>query len=283
MKDIIKNFIGKLGYSIQPVSSHSPVDLRNRIEQPLEARYFARKSVFIINVNPEDCIVLWRFNCGKKGNNPLVQFVMDYIESGQTTYSGSILEIFYQEYQPKNVAELFSLEGELHSELTQLPAFGMVFPWEKSSMQSKLNHRERFVKEETKKRGKVLSIEHGSPFHGPISKERGNQQARTLIKLTDSFRGNGYQRRDELDGDILASVLVREKECKYLVKDGYHRVSVLSGLGHENIPVRILPTSIPAFIYRDEAEYWPNVRNGLYTIGQSLKIFDTMFEAKGSY
>jgi hypothetical protein len=283
MKNILKSIFDKLGYRIQRKESVIPKDLRGQVRNPFFANYYARKHQFLINADFKKCIILRRFSCEKTGNNPLVNTVTDYIENGHISYSGSKLEDFYNTCTPQNVAALYNLEGKLHDDLVQLSATSFVSPWENANMESKKEFRERHIKIVSKSRGKELSLDHGWGTIGPISKERGMLEVKTLVELTKSINDKGYIRGNGSAEDIQATTLVDGSDYKYVVLNGSHRISVLSALDYKFAPVRVLPTCIPAFIYRREVDYWPNVKNELYTRDQALKIFDSIFKGDGSY
>ncbi len=283
MKNLVKSALDIFGYSIVNSQTITPKDLRGEVIDPRVAKYSAKKSSFILEAQPGKCIVLYRFSCDKNGRNPFIKTMVRYLENGNIRYSNSELEYFYNTCQPQNVAEMFNLEGDLHKNLTDLPVNWIVFPWENCAMSEKKVFRQHNVKAESLKRGNELSLKDGYGFVGPISKERGELEISTLINLTNSIQKNGYNRGMGPDGDIKASVLIDGDDYKFFIKDGNHRVSVLSALGFETIPLRILPSDVPAFIYRDEVNFWANVQSGLYTRNQALKVFDTIFASEGKY
>ncbi len=281
MKKAIKLILDKFGYAVVDATETVPKDLRGKIKDPRLAKYAARKAFFLIDADLNKCISFFRFLCEKNGNNPFIQTVKEYLQNGDTRYGGSKLEHYYDK-SPVNVAEMYNLEGKIHEDLIQFPASCVVFPWENCGMRDRQKFREKHVKKETKRRGNKLSFEDGYGFVGPTSKERGELEVSTLVELTKSIQENDYQRGNGHTEDIIASVLIRGTDYKYFLKDGNHRISVLAALGYETVPLRILPTSVPAFIYRDEVQFWPNVRSGLYTESQALKIFDIIFEGRAT-
>lgn len=279
MKKAIKLIFDKLGYAVVDATQNAPEDLRGKIKDPRLAKYAARSPLFLIDAEVHKCTAFFRFSCGRDGNNPFIQTVKDYLKNGNIRYSGSKLEHYYND-SPANVAEMYSLEGELHEDLLTFPPGCVVFPWENCGMAARKEFREVQVKRETNRRGNKLSFQDGYGFVGPTNKERGELEVSTLVELTKSIQKNNYNRGNGHNEDIKASVLINGNDYQYFIKDGNHRITVLSALGHETAPVRVLPTSIPAFIYRGEAKFWPNVRNGIYTESQALKIFDTIFAGK---
>lgn len=281
MREFLKSIFEKLGYVVISKESIEPIDLRGQVKNPILAKYIARKHTFLINADFEKCIALFRFSCEKTGNNPLVKTVNNYLQDGSISYSNSELKNFYNRCKPRNVAEMFDLEGECNEDLVTYPANCVVFPWENATMKGRREFRKKFAKYETRQRGKELSMQHGWGITGPASTEWGELEVDTLIELAKSIGKNGYHRGNDHGEDINASVLVNGKDYKYFIHDGNHRISVLSSLDFKTAPLRIMPTSVPSFIYRDEVNFWPNVKRGLYTKEQALKIFDTIFKGRG--
>jgi len=283
MKSVLKSAIGRLGYKIYSKKSVIPADLSGQIDNPLLAKYAARNKSFLIDADFENCIGLYQYSCEKYGDNPLVNTITDYLKNGMDGFEGSKLEDFYHHCSPDSAAEWFNLEGKIHNDLTELPTYSAVFPWENATMKGRKRYRERNVSSETQKRGKSLSVEHGIELIGPFSKERGELEVNTLIELTKSIQKKGYRRGNHQSDDISSSVLIDEDSYKFLINDGNHRIAALSALDYKSVPVRVEPTSIPAFIYRNEVDYWPKVKEGLYTRKQALSIFDAIFRGDGFY
>lgn len=277
----VKYIVEMLGYRIVPKDYDYPKDLREVIDNPLCAKYHARTSSFLLNVPPEKCVMWWRYSCSKDIGNPLVDTIIDYLENGHDTFKDSIMAKYYESFQPNNVAELFDLDDPLSHELTSYPAYSMVLPWKNIDMKTKKNIVERHVKKENKTRGKELSVEHGIQQFGPVSDEKGELEFNRIIELTQSIKQNGYKRSGRTDNDITAVVLVHGDNYKYVIHGGTHRAAVLTALDYQSLPIRIAPSVIPAFVYRNEVEYWAQVKNGLYTVDQALHIFDVIFEGSG--
>jgi len=283
MKKAIKIALDKLGYAVIDNQSNRAKDLRRIVGNPMVAKYSARKDRFLIEAELTKCIVLFRFNCDRGGNNPLICAGIDYLSTENRSYEGSKLEHYYNNFEPANVAEMFRLDGELHSDLIDLPASLFVYPWENDRMKNKKEFRQNFIKAETRKRGVELPLEHGDGLIGPVSSQRGQQEIDRLVEIIESIRSNRYLLNHQSGGNIEASVLVHGDHYKYLIKDGIHRLSALSALGYEKAPVEVKPTCIPGYIYRDEVEYWPNVKNGVFSKAQALTVFDTIFSGEGEY
>lgn len=279
IKKVIKKGIERIGYRMVPKDFNYPKDLREIIVDPIRAKYFARASSFLLYVPPEKCVILRRYNCS--AGNPFVDTILDYCENNHNTYEGSKLEEYYELFQPANVAELFNLKGNLHPDLVNYPTHAKILPWNNADMKGRIEYLERSIRSENKTRGNDLSLEHGIQDYGPISKEKGELEINRLIKLTESIKKHGYLRSGKFDDDITGVVLVNSDNYKYMIRHGMHRAAVLSALDYKKLPVRVERSGIPAFIYRDEVEYWPKVVDGLYTVDQALQVFDLIFEGSG--
>lgn len=62
-----------------------------------------------------------------------------------------------------------------------------------------------------------------------------------------------------------------------LLNGGQHRAASLSALGHETIPVRLTSPSSASIIRRDDVDFWPYVRTGLFSRETALEVFDRIF------
>ena len=57
--------------------------------------------------------------------------------------------------------------------------------------------------------------------------------------------------------------------------DGNHRLYILNLIDYP-----FVISSLSKIIKKDEVEYWPNVKNGTYTIDEALRIFETLFQGE---
>src|SRR6056297_1999527 len=146
LKRFIKQTAGRLGYAVIDKSMRIPADVRRETDNPLTAKYLARKSMFVINADVKNCISLWRFSCEVQGKNPFVNIVSAYLRGEDVRYQGSGLEKYYSKFQPENVAEMFELDGALNKDLTALKAVYFIQPWEAGTMEGKKKYREQSIR-----------------------------------------------------------------------------------------------------------------------------------------
>jgi len=105
--------------------------------------------------------------------------------------------------------------------------------------------------------------------------ERSSAEAHRFADLLVSIEKHGFLRNNSPDGDIGATVLMREDgQWRWLASAGNHRAIALGILGLETIPVRM-----DSIVYRQDVGFWPNVKNGTYTPAYAREIFDRVFDA----
>lgn len=116
--------------------------------------------------------------------------------------------------------------------------------------------------------------EDGWAFSGPVHPDKGRLEFLRLISLYQSIKENGY---DQTKGYIGVIQIKRDNEYRYLVGGGgYHRALVMAALGYEYIPARFNRNST---IDVNDVDFWPQVRNGLWSKNQALKYVDHLFTA----
>lgn len=185
----------------------------------------------------------------------------------------SILKSYYRLVNPSNAMDVFGLKNT-KSEALNFPYWAVVMPWDFETQIQWQTRVEKSVLFENKVMGKALTIEHGWAWMGPTSDEKANIEARRLHSVLTSIVNKGYQRSDAADGDIQAVVLINEDdEWVWQSVTGQHRAASIRALGFEQIPIRV-----ERIIRRSEVSYWPNVRRGLYTVDEALRIFDCIFD-----
>jgi hypothetical protein len=265
----LERIMGRLGYEVRPVA---PCDLRGKIDHPIAAAYLAALRPCLIEVPLSQCRGLYGFPftlC-----HPFVRTAHAYVKGRVSGYQGSPLETYYGHFQPKDAGDLFALPGP-SSLLHELPPFAFAWPWESIAVHDRARWRLAQIEAENERRGARLPISHGYPLYGPVSQEKGSIEFLSLARLVDSIRHSGYVRKDQLDGDIRAFPLI-DKTCaiRYLLRWGQHRAAALAALGYEGIPV-VINFTRPVRV--DEVDFWPHVRDGLFTRDQALLLFDQVF------
>jgi hypothetical protein len=208
--------------------------------------------------------------------NPFVDALVEYGDGRCKGFEGSSLEAFYEQWQPRTLAESMGLDPSSAGEfLSNDASFCKVRPWRADFHQQYF--ADRLTRKEFRKIQDRESIEGqnvaGTLTFGPVSRAFGEITFKRLAKVFDSIRAHGF--RPAPGGEHMrASLLVRDGEWRLVVHSGKHRAAACAAAGCQEIPVVLEPL----MIRRDDAASWPNVQAGLFTAEQARKVFDRWFD-----
>lgn len=253
------------------------IDLRDVTDRPLAAAYRAGLRPFLIEVTTAHCRVLpgSAFACTPTVGNPFVDTLLAYEANRQLTYDASPLADFYRRWQPPSLIAVLGLDGEnVSPPLANAPPLGLVLPWQSLSPTEAEQRWTHFIELDNREHGTRRDKSAGWKGWGPLDPIIGEQEFRRLTRVFEAIERDGYRRSDTADGDIKGVVLQEMDQFRVMVTAGHHRASALAALGRERAPVRI----DNPLVRREDVKDWPNVRSGLFTPAQALKIFDRIFE-----
>lgn len=206
--------------------------------------------------------------------NPFIKTLLDY-SNGNSNYSGSVLESFYNQYCPTSMQSVLRSDNPL---LNKYHPMATVLPWGISTPEEKLPNicvdpkAERLLSKEAHKLGLKEKDNFGWQFFGPVSEDLGVQEYTRLVSVYNSIKEHGY--RPEKYGYMHGQFLVSADDWVWVNIGGKHRFASLAALQFENIPVALKSRSSALFIRRCDVDYWPNVKNGLFSRNDALSIFD---------
>ena len=252
------------------------IDLRNQSNHPSSFLYSEIYECAILDASIKDGRIQPGFNL--KDSVPFVVAAKNGIEYGieKEGFRDKIYDtllLYYNNFQPKNAAEFLGLSLELENELVQAPPWGSVFPWRARTLDSYKKTYEKAAISDNKSYGYGGGVEKGWTFCGPTSAEKCSIEAKRMEYVIKRIHIDGYQRSNDKDGDIKVTALVNEnKDWRWLVTSGFHRVCAVTALGYESIPVRV-----NLVISRQDVDFWPHVSSGLYSRENALTIFDNFF------
>jgi hypothetical protein len=283
---LMQRVLSRFGYQLMRVK---PIDLRNENIGLQEAAYIFQRSLgnsrpVLINVPP---LALGRglrgYSLAREGCHPLVVATRSALDSDRPQETiERILTQFSQLVQPCNVLEKLGLapqDAPLLDAMPPSPGY-MIHPWGTrvdGTAEAIRRHAERvelFCTKNNRKRGLNQSFaEAGYLGFGAMSAESVATESRRLLDLIHSIQKNGYQRHDGADGDVNTLILRSGGEFRWVVsKGGGHRAAVLAALNTIQFPIRILQ-----IVDREEVDFWPNVRSGIFTRAGALQYFDQLF------
>lgn len=186
------------------------------------------------------------------------------------------LQNFYNQFQPRNVAERLEITKESQNENSQKfleshPLFA-VLPWDIVSPDKSYKYNyDVFFKECIEYGGIELKKEDGYNVFGPVSQRLLEMEYNRLISVYNSIKTKGY---DEKHGYPKAgSIFVSGKEYKLSIVGGRHRVAVMLALHYEYIPITISKDKAVR-LERKEVDTWYHIKSGLFSREQALELFD---------
>lgn len=254
-----------------------PLDLRGQDLHPLEAYYRAKRYqpvLMDIPVAKLRGLSSAAFPCDQSSRHPFIQTLRDYDSGKIQSAKGSALERFYSSWQPSNAAEFFGLDqSKATNILRSLNPIEAVFPWYSASPKEM---EFRYKYEITRAHNTHYEDVSSKNFLecGPVDSDYLDNEFSRLVTLYSSLK-KGYGRKNSSDGDITGLLMLSDNYWFVHVQSGQHRVSSLSALGFNKIPIRLF-FRLPMIVRREDSSYWPHVIDGMYSKEDALSIFDRM-------
>lgn len=153
------------------------------------------------------------------------------------------------------------------------PSWAIVMPWEKISLESKLNNYPNLYK---KNRGLFgAKFKEDFSFKSFYTNEVARSQVEQTRKLVSSIKNKGIIETKNLP---LVFILRNKSEWRWcMTGEGNHRAYIYALLKKSNMLAEVYK-----LVDREKVESWPNVVNGNYAIDEALPVFDSFFEGKKS-
>ncbi|MGK0249038.1 MAG: hypothetical protein ACI910_001773 [Oleispira sp.] len=206
--------------------------------------------------------------------NPFVNTLKEYAKN-KSNYSNSVLAAYYNQYCPTSMQSVLKSDN---ASLSKHHPMATVLPWGTSTPEVKLPKicvdisAKSLLSKEAHKLGLPEKDNFGWQFFGPVSEDLGLQEYQRLISVYKNIKNNGY--KPEQYGYIHGQFLISDDDWVWVNIGGKHRFSSLAALEYKKIPVALRSRSSALFIRRSDVEFWPNVKNGLFSKNDALNIFD---------
>lgn len=210
--------------------------------------------------------------------NPFVESLRTYSEN-KCNYTGSTLEYYYNNFCPDSMQSVLS---SAENSLNKFHPMATVLPWGIATPEQKLPKvcvnpsADKLFSSEAKKLGLSEKDNYGWQFFGPVSEGLGQLEYKRLISVFNSIKDDGYL--PEKHGFIHGQFLVSDDNWAWVNIGGKHRFASLAALNFKSIPISLTSRSSALFIRRADVQYWPNVRNGLFSEFDALNIFDRILQ-----
>ncbi len=273
----IQYFLKKTGFKIIRMISIIPNHMHVEDQLcPLSLSYVLNSNGTVVKVELEKGRGLPCFSFGKNSNHPYVLAAKYAGLSEEKIFF--ILKNYYKLVNASSALDVFGIFNSI-SIANNYPYWAVVMPWDSESQQEWSDKIKQSVLIENMQMGKKMSVDKGWSWIGPTSDEKVRIESKRLLHVLKSIKASGYRRNDDVDGDIVVNILVKnQNDWIWQSITGQHRASVLSSLDYNTVPVRVMKV-----IRRDDVIYWPNVLNGLYSVDEALHIFDSVFDDEFSY
>jgi len=221
------------------------------------------------------------FSYSLKEWHPYVALLRHYKAGKAKTYEQSILKDYYDVFQPRDAAEVLTCATSDVVNLRDLHPLAAVTPWSPKSPHETQKKARHSVEIENREEGYTdLSVEDGTPSYGPVASEKGLMEYNRLVRTFNSIQSYGYVRGKEGEvrewgKDINGILLFRNGDYRLLVQSGYHRMAAVAASGYERIPVCFARRAV---IRPEDADYWPQVRSGLWSKKDAIQYFNDLFD-----
>ena len=244
-------------------------ELKGFISKSSKLRFFPLTKIQVpFNLGRTIRGVSFKNNIMLDPNGKLCKNISDDI--AENVLFDDILTILKKE-KKHSAADIVGLKK--NANLKNYPAWAIVMPWEKLSIEDKFekypetfyeNRLTRGLVFENNTRASIIKIMYSSKF----AENRVNQM-RELYKI---IKRNGYVERDSNLPKI--NILIKDHEWRWFMGDGgNHRSYILSCLNHDYFTARI-----NSIIDKSQVNDWHNVRNGTYSVSDAEDIFDSYFD-----
>lgn len=274
MKAFLKFFLSIFNYSIVKNDYLNPINMLDTSSDIRNIDYFLDSKGVLINARLDKGRGLPINTYGRSGNHPFsiaVKTSQGLERKDQIVKIQSILSEYYQKVSPASLEDIFRFKKR--GNLSKFPPWAIVMPWQTECPEEWLNNIASIVAYENRPYNKNIKIDSGWAWTGPTNIKKCKIETIRLVNTARSISSNGYVRNNTSDGDIRADILVNESnDWVWQSCAGQHRAATVSGLGFEEIPVRVRKV-----IRREEYKFWPNVYNQFYSEEEGLWMFDAIF------
>ncbi|QFU01526.1 hypothetical protein FIU83_07715 [Halomonas sp. THAF5a] len=264
LKQCLGRMIGISGYELRrrPVSAVADLRSAEFPYTPMEALYACTSDRFVVDV-PVDMIVPTRMMLA------WITALRAYENRGEEA-ARTLLQEYFRYLQPVNVAQYLKLPARQEWHLG--PPLSYVYPWEDMLPQVKMDFRLHLMRDEAIRNGLDWQESDGWKGFGPVSERLIDMELGRLTRTYDSIKRHGI---DERHGHVVGTLFCAGNVQMVQPRRGWHRVAVCLAIGLTSIPVMFDRRHV--VIRLEEAESWPNVRRGLFSLDEAVRVFDERF------
>lgn len=274
---IQKEILGKLGYKLVRLKDSKTI--RNKMyADPLDAlvsRQLGLKSSFECPI--ELCRQETGFGFGPNQWHPFVATLKEYAAGNTDKYKDSILQKFYNKWNPKNAAEVLAGFEQAPDCFSDFPPYGYyLIPWRPdSSLENLKAEIELWSGKDFNEHGhKLLNMESdGLKTYGPVSRRFGEFEYDRLISIYEKIKKEGYLREH---GDVKVMMVRDNKSYVFLTGGGgLHRAAAMAVLGYKTVPATF--TAHKYYVDVKDVRHWAQVRSQLWKPNEATGYVKYLF------
>jgi len=261
----------RFGYEIhQHMRGARRIPFRVRRAQPVGPLRTGRRAVpTSFEVDVDRCTSFLGFSFAPSGWNPLVATLREYAVDPSLAYEASSLARAHELFQPVTLHALL-FDTSVSEPLEPLGGIGpdrrfYRYVWKVSP-------------------ALVATALAAEPRHspnysfGPLEPARAVDEFDRLIATYCSIRDTGY--RPDTYGHVTGYFIGDDRDHRFVVGSGNHRVAALAVLGIDRMPARL--HSHPAAIHRSQLPLWMPEHGGPFRAPTAAALFELLFDDDGS-
>lgn len=211
---------------------------------------------------------------GSAGWHPFSAALRAYASNG-TPAAEARLARFYSVWHPVDAADAIAGFGRRPDALCSAPPHGYHFsPWSDKTLEQELAQIERYYRADYDEHGcgaLRLGVD-GFKHHGPVSPRLARVELDRLVRVYDSLKTHGYDRRQ---GHVHVYLLRRGGELRFVCRGGLHRVAAADALGYESVPATLCA---PFVVEIGESDHWAQVAKGRWEASAARGYFHHLFD-----
>ena len=255
-----------------------PCDFRGLVDDPFEALERANGHRSMLEIPLDKCLTLhsMAYPVTKGSDSPYLltaRWILKHTPQN-TDYLASPLAVYLRTVAPHSAADLLGIKNK---NLQQLDPIEAELPWQGHSGRAVRYRRSLRASSEAKAAGFHLDLEQGWHNFGPSDDSKIEMECSRTHKLLVSVTSQGYWvdfSKPLVQGLVLVN---QEKEWRFFIDGGNHRVAVLAALDFPTVPAIVRPDAI---YWRSDAHQWPGVIAGDMDEADAINLFDRIFSGR---
>lgn len=284
LRALTKIAINHLGYNIRRVASPATVHIAEPGTDPITFEYVPQlRGYAVLEIPLADARAFHALGLPLRSDSqPYVRAAQcarqQSSEDRARTSIEAVLRGYYEAVRPASAAEVLDLSWEQLPGLLgsaansdDHPIDTSFLPWGRSPAEVREGRR-RCATFEGLQNGVIANVADGVTSFGPVSPAKLSLEVSRLSRLVASVKSRGFIRFNPRS-PLQVSAFRRADQYKWVINSGQHRFAVAAAFGVEWVPAMVTDV-----VRRDDARYWPQVVNGIFTEAGALSVFDRIFD-----